>query len=1150
MKQNAKIQTKIRASNFYTQKLQQRKLFWTIALILSILLWMGYKQYLKISESIHIAVIGPLSGEGARSWQLSVQAIQLYFDKINQKGGINGKIITLDMFDDQNDPQQAKAKALEIVEQNQAVAVIGHHYSACSISGGEVYLKYGIPALSTHSTNVKVTENNPWYFRTIFDDNLQGRFLAHYAKKVLGYETVTIIHKDRTDGNYLAEVFKQTAHKLEMNVQYDWAFDENNHDINQVLSTIVEKLQTVKDNAGLIFLAAHTTEAIKLVKLIKDAGIPNPILMSEDLASINFQQGFNEFPKEKVRPGYYTNGLYVATPIIFDTANEKAQQFKEIYQATYQEEPDEATAFAYDAAMVIVEAIKNTSIKGRAKTLKEDRQKIRDYLAKLTSIENGLEGVSGLNYFDQQGNAQKPISIGLYKNRNIISASTQLQMVSDINEIANLDTALEKEHLLLIDDKYLYKTNVVYVGIELNEISELDTKNLTYLLDFYLWFRFQGDIETQKIDFINAAEPITLTAPIIEKEGIQTRHLYRIKGRFKADFLSNHVYYKQHILGISFHHQDLTLDNLIYVTDVLGMGLTKGEFSLEKVKNAQVLSSVYDWSLTHALFFQDIIQKSALGSIKYLNVETGTIDYSRFNAAIQINQNEFTLRRVIPPHWAHYLLILTSVLIVLIILYEKKFDGFKKIILFFHALLIFIILLSSEVLLIDQFVAENNTYYLKTIVRIFDVLWWITPAFLLNLLIERFIWLPLEQRTGRTIPNVVRLFLASIIYLLASFGIIAFVYEQPLTSLLATSGVVAMIVGLAIQVNIANVFSGIVINLERPFRVHDWVQIQMGKVITEGQVVDITWRTTRILNKDGYILSIPNSLASEAIVHNYNYPDDPCKTALSVRIDYAHSPDKVEKILLDAVLSVYGILNEPEPSASFNGFSDWAADYSVSFYVGNYALQNEYKKKVFKRIWIHLQRAGILPAVQRQEIHAFKGVKERGREAAIKPKTVLQEIAVFQAFSEKHQNDLSERMRYHCFPAGETIVQQGETGHSLFIIVEGVVSIYIELKNNDSMEVTRLGAGNFFGEIALLTDQERTATAIAMTTTHLFEIVQPDILPLLQEEPKVSERISEVLSQRLMRSEYQLKQEHDVYPETEVIYKRLFRGILNFFGLG
>jgi len=105
-----KTKSKIQRSNFYAQK--HRKLFWSIGLVLSVFLWIGYNQYFKIQDAIHIAVVGPLSGEGALSWKLTLQAIQLYFDSINQKGGINGKTITLDAFDDQNDPIQAKAKAL------------------------------------------------------------------------------------------------------------------------------------------------------------------------------------------------------------------------------------------------------------------------------------------------------------------------------------------------------------------------------------------------------------------------------------------------------------------------------------------------------------------------------------------------------------------------------------------------------------------------------------------------------------------------------------------------------------------------------------------------------------------------------------------------------------------------------------------------------------------------------------------------------------------------------------------------------------------------------------------------------------------------------------------------------------------------------
>ena len=119
------------------------------------------------SEPIHIAMVGPLSGSGASVGKSFKQGIQLCLDTINEKGGINGRRIVLDEFDDANDSQKAKEMAQTIVEQNQAIAVIGHHFSSCSISAGEVYKTYGIPAITPASTNNKVTKGNPWYFRAM-----------------------------------------------------------------------------------------------------------------------------------------------------------------------------------------------------------------------------------------------------------------------------------------------------------------------------------------------------------------------------------------------------------------------------------------------------------------------------------------------------------------------------------------------------------------------------------------------------------------------------------------------------------------------------------------------------------------------------------------------------------------------------------------------------------------------------------------------------------------------------------------------------------------------------------------------------------------------------------------------------------------------
>lgn len=1124
------------------------KIFLLIIITLTLLVWVGINYYFKQeNEPIYLAFIGPLSGDGAAAGQLMTQAIQLYLDTINEKGGINGRQIILDNYDDQNDRQTSRQQALEIAKQNRAVAVIGHWYSSASISGGEIYKQYQIPAMTPGSTNVNVTLNNEWYFRNIFNAKTSGQFLANYVKKVLKQNNVSIIQEQAAYGAYLANIFEQTSRQLGSEVKYQWHFDSADDQLDQILVNIVEDLKT-KPDAGVIFMAVQAVEGIKLVKLMKEAGLQNRLIAETSFSEQTFIHGFDQFPIERSNPGYYTNGIYVATPLLFDTANEKAQQFKELYQLTYHQEPDWAGAYAVDSAMVLIDAIKKTGIQGQPATLAEDRQKIRDHLANLNNIDKAIEGLTGFNYFDDNGDAPKPVSIGVFRNGQIISAATQLQVVPHINQLLGLDSEIQKERVLLIGDKYMYKTNVVYVGVELNKISDIDIKNLTYMLDFHLWFRFQGQLNTQNIEFINAVEPIQLDAPKIETLGDKTSHLYHVQGRFRSHFLAKNYYaYKQYELGMSFRHKELIRYNLIYVTDILGMGLTTDQSLLDKIQQSAVLSPFSGNTITNFWFFQDIVKKSPLGNLKYLNFPGRQIEYSRFNTAVKIKSNQFTLRGRFSVKLSANLLMLSIIMLALLRLVDKKIHHFFHYSWIFQALFTLVLLLASEQILIELLAFDtNNTSHLKYVIMTYDVLWWITPAFIINLIIKRFIWRPLEERTGQSVPNVVRLFVSFLVYLLAFFGIVAFVYDQALTSLLATSGVVAMIIGLAIQINISNIFSGIVINMERPFRVNDRIKIQLGKVFHEGSVVDITWRTTRLLTQEGYILSIPNSIASEAVIHNYNYTEQLCLSSINIRLDYAHPPARVEKILLDATFSTDNVLREPPPTCKFKGFTDWVANYSISFYVDDYAKKSACNEAVFKRVWVHLNRAGIVPPVVRQEVQTFQGIKSRSLDEASKPMALLQEMDIFQPFSIKHKAYLSERMRRNRFPAGETIVKQGESGDSLFIIVEGVVSVHVQIEKDDAIEVARLGAGNFFGEMALFTGQERTATIIAMTDTILLEIIKDDIIPLMREKTEVTQLISKILTQRQMKTQSQVSS-HD--SERDLIYKQVLSGVGNFLGI-
>jgi potassium efflux system protein len=240
--------------------LKNRKYFIIYILLLSLFIIFGVKYFSSNQEQLHIAFIGPMSGSGAAAGKSMTQAIQWYINQVNQKGGIQGKQIVLDIFDDQNDAKRAREQALEIVAQNRALAVIGHWYSSASISGGEVYKKYQIPTVTPGSTNVKVTLNNEWYFRNIFNANSSGQFLANYVKKVLKQDAVTIIHEQAAYGAYLAEVFEKNCHKLGAPVKYKWSYDNNDPHLEKNIQKIVDELKQKKESAGILFLAVQAIE--------------------------------------------------------------------------------------------------------------------------------------------------------------------------------------------------------------------------------------------------------------------------------------------------------------------------------------------------------------------------------------------------------------------------------------------------------------------------------------------------------------------------------------------------------------------------------------------------------------------------------------------------------------------------------------------------------------------------------------------------------------------------------------------------------------------------------------------------------------------------------------------------------------------------
>ena len=232
-------------------------------------------------------------------------------------------------------------------------------------------------------------------------------------------------------------------------------------------------------------------------------------------------------------------------------------------------------------------------------------------------------------------------------------------------------------------------------------------------------------------------------------------------------------------------------------------------------------------------------------------------------------------------------------------------------------------------------------------------------AFFLIRMLELFLWRPLEKKAERAIPNLVRGMVAFIIYLIAFFMIVAFVFGQTLTGLLATSGVIAMVIGMAVQMNISNIFSGLAINLERPFNVGDWVNINGVK----GKVADINWRATRLYDANwDYYHTIPNHTVAGAHIINYHQPSDLYWAGHVLHLSPDLDPEVMVPMLTTALARVQGKVGDPW--VMYFGLDDWSATYWVYVQHHNFGKKNAFAAKVSSEVWKELNANGIKPALR------------------------------------------------------------------------------------------------------------------------------------------------------------------------------------------
>ncbi len=813
---------------------------------------------------------------------------------------------------------------------------------------------------------------------TVFSLTHQIRFMANYNRNVLGHKLLTVVHQDTDEGRSAVNLIKTVYERFGTRVYLTRtiSLDEPQHSVE----SLVGELKQRKDLGSIIIVASAGLTA-EFVVAVRNEKMKTPIVGMDVLASQEFKDALGRLIRPQQNIEDFTHNLMVASPLLFDTAGEQVQGFRQRYRTRFGVPPDWVAAYAYDAAKMVAMGLLAESGAGGGSGKNETaietgsvsyyQSRVSRHFKMLLNGDQKYDSVTHSSVSSLEDSVGHPVQVGVYNGESIIAAPTQLEPLRVGVKVDYLDE-IKNGKMLYVNNRFMYKTNVIYTGVELIDVVDIDWDEKYAELDLHIWFRFSGKFNPEDVELLNSLETIDLGAPIKHIENEYSLH--RIRAKFALDSLSVKRPYGNHHLGISFVHQSLNKNNVIYVVDELGYDFDKVIGIKQQVESLYSLSQKYNQKVTRAWIAQSLTSTSSLGRPQYIGHGTIDPDFSRIDYNLMIKKNRIDIHSLVPVEYLVYFGVFGLVGSVVGRELDRRLRGnfwrstaWVLYLVFWPLLLLSVGNILVDVA-IDKAMAEDS---IDMLIMAYDIAWWVLLSALLVMAADRFAWTPLEEKSQRKIPNIIRVFASFIIHTLTFFAVVAFVFDQTLTSFLATGGLLVMIVGLAIQNNISNVFAGIIINLAKPFSIGNYLKIEG---LGSAQVVDITWRTVRVVDLENNMISIPNGQMADSIIVNHSQGF--CRVNQSVFVPIEHALERVDGLISSALDKTKGIDSEQGSSWSYIGITEYegirCARYDVVFSTKGFEPEDETQKA----LWLALE------GVFRAEGMTFKGDFSFGDEAS------------------------------------------------------------------------------------------------------------------------------------------------------------------------
>jgi small-conductance mechanosensitive channel len=414
----------------------------------------------------------------------------------------------------------------------------------------------------------------------------------------------------------------------------------------------------------------------------------------------------------------------------------------------------------------------------------------------------------------------------------------------------------------------------------------------------------------------------------------------------------------------------------------------------------------------------------------------------------------------------------------------------------------------------------------------------------------------LLPRLGVVTPRIL-IDISTAIGVLVAFIVVGKRAGFSVAGLITTSAVLTAVIGFSLQDTLGNIMGGLALQMDNSVKVGDWISLGTGQ--PQGRVTEIRWRYTAIETRAWETIIIPNGILmkSQVVIAGRRQGEESrWRKQVDFFVDFRTPPTDVIGTVRRALLGdpVANMVTAPAPQVLFMSIRDSFAHFCVRYWTDDIASDEPTDSEVRVRIYYALARANINLSIPAHALFVTQETVERAARKTSEDEAerlaALEAVELFRQLDPAMRAELAAQFAFAPFARGEAVTHEGAQEDGLFMIVRGEAVVRIG-KDGAAREVARLGPGQVFGEMSLMTGEARAATVIAATDLVCYRVDKPVFQSLLKNHPEVAEQVAEVLAARKVALDAARGELGDAKPERLATEKQDLLGrIRGFFGLG